>query len=987
MKRSMVNGVSIKFPFEPYEVQETYMEKVITALDGRSDALLESPTGTGKTLSLLCSTLAWREHQKRLHPRKDPPVIIYCSRTHAQLKQVIKELKRTKYNVKCTVVGARKHLCINKNVVDAKDELRFSCRALTKKGNCGFKNNLLRMSDLPELLTGHDGNDQIMDIEDLKVFGQQRNICPYYFSRHESIQDKVDMVFMPYNYLVDPSSRSGLKIKWQNSIVIIDEAHNLESVCDDSASFSLSSKTFASAADEVDQCLEQLANLSGFHQDPDADAEQVQLSEDELLFVKSFILNLEGVVDSVSFMKTSYGWGCTKEGGSIIDIFSRAGLSTKETVTYLDLLQRIVESHSKAIHIERILSAIEKTYPDALELIGKNSQEKENTLPYGTLETMSLARAQSFFNVYITDEEQKDTSFPTRKKARGGNFLQEQYVHSGFQQEGHQESQGRVLNFWCFSPGVALDGLTKLNVRSVILTSGTLNPLSSFEAQFNRPFPIKLENDHVIEKKQLWLGVVKTGIAGRVLNSNYTMRDTPQYKEELGRSILAYSKLLPQGCLIFFASYYIMNSCINFWKGHGLYQMIEEYKPQFMESRKNLENEEVILEFNRAASNTKGAILYCVCRGKISEGIDFSDEKCRAVIVTGLPYPPTKDPKVCLKQHFLDKMSARKEAGSAMATFGMASRAKVPLITLTGKMWYTQQATKAINQAIGRVIRHRQDFGAIVLMDEKFTYGSAKQGLSQWLRPKFKVCKDFRESSRELEDFFKASGVAPTRAFLPKGFREESSSSGTSFVFNKRTSSARNQSVQEPRRRPNPSTARALRLITPIRQTAGEVQTPIENRKVPGSIFSLFGASASTTVAETTVMRQTSNVDDLVATGSIRKRKEIEPTSNKKTKPGVEAFDQRCKQVLPKSEYRKMTVIVKRLRDLGRQSEAERAGVINNQVKILRKSRTDELLKLDKILVGKHGEELRNSFYKMLPKTLRGIFKEHLLDKYIVILD
>ena len=51
-----------------------------------------------------------------------------------------------------------------------------------------------------------------------------------------------------------------------------------------------------------------------------------------------------------------------------------------------------------------------------------------------------------------------------------------------------------------------------------------------------------------------------------------------------------------------------------------------------------------------------GAIMFGVCRGKIAEGIDFSDELCRAVFVVGIPYPPYKEMKVELKRGHIDRI-------------------------------------------------------------------------------------------------------------------------------------------------------------------------------------------------------------------------------------------------------------------------------------------------------------------------------------------
>ena len=126
-----------------------------------------------------------------------------------------------------------------------------------------------------------------------------------------------------------------------------------------------------------------------------------------------------------------------------------------------------------------------------------------------------------------------------------------------------------------------------------------------------------------------------------------------------------------------------------------------------------------------------------MCRGKASEGIDFSDYRARAVVIVGIPYPPFKDPYVMGKRKYLDEIRSK----SGMNEKRMHS---------TGEEWYATQAARAVNQAIGRVIRHKDDFGAIVLFDERFCSTRQRSRLSSWLRPHYKTCKHFGEVVRVL---------------------------------------------------------------------------------------------------------------------------------------------------------------------------------------------------------------------------------------------
>ena len=78
-----ISGLQVEFPLEPYDVQVSFMKKAIEAMQGKKNALLESPTGTGKTLCLLCSTLAWQaseiqanKHKVAAEPKLEPRISV-----------------------------------------------------------------------------------------------------------------------------------------------------------------------------------------------------------------------------------------------------------------------------------------------------------------------------------------------------------------------------------------------------------------------------------------------------------------------------------------------------------------------------------------------------------------------------------------------------------------------------------------------------------------------------------------------------------------------------------------------------------------------------------------------------------------------------------------------------------------------------------------------------------------------------------------------
>ena len=90
-------------------------------------------------------------------------------------------------------------------------------------------------------------------------------------------------------------------------------------------------------------------------------------------------------------------------------------------------------------------------------------------------------------------------------------------------------------------------------------------------------------------------------------------------------------------------------------------------------------------------------------------------ELCRGVICIGVPYPPATDAVVVAKRLWNDASCACGGTGS-LGIGNANTRTEVPAKhgALSGTQWYELQAYRAVNQALGRCIRHQHDYGTLV---------------------------------------------------------------------------------------------------------------------------------------------------------------------------------------------------------------------------------------------------------------------------------
>lgn len=191
-------------------------------IDKAQNGLLESPTGTGKTLSLLCGALGWIK--ANIDSGKNAKSkLFYSSRTHAQISQLVSELKSTPYVPTIAILASRDHLCTNSDLADVHGSQKISKCQQTRKSDegCSYFNNLQRRK---KTLTEHYSN-KVLDVEELFAEGVRGHFCPYYLSKVQVKEAHV--VFLPYTFLTHDDFFWALEKDVNNGIIVFDEAHNV----------------------------------------------------------------------------------------------------------------------------------------------------------------------------------------------------------------------------------------------------------------------------------------------------------------------------------------------------------------------------------------------------------------------------------------------------------------------------------------------------------------------------------------------------------------------------------------------------------------------------------------------------------------------------------------------------------------------------------------------------------------------------------------
>lgn len=180
-----------------------------------------------------------------------------------------------------------------------------------------------------------------------------------------------------------------------------------------------------------------------------------------------------------------------------------------------------------------------------------------------------------------------------------------------------------------------------------------------------------------------------------------------------------------------------------------------------------------------------------------------------------------------------------------------------------------------MNQAIGRILRHKDDYGAIILVDDRFNYQS--DNLSKWVRSYITKQDNIEIANRQLSRFFsqlegttKKKTYTPTKDSILSGFIPSTESKLTSSLSNKSLSDKITQTSHSSFERLGRNIETRVAPKIPITRPLKGNGTPLKTPVTPGrnKTRQVLYSSPSTLSINNSTISTHSNTPTIVPTNT-----------------------------------------------------------------------------------------------------------------------
>lgn len=670
--------------------------------------------------------------------------IYYCSRTHSQLAQFVREVQKSPFGKETRLVslGSRQSLCVNEDVkslgsvhlmndrcVDMQrrkhEKMRIGedkprRRRQKMQASCPFYNHEQMELLRDEILL------EVKDMEQLVALGKEAQACPYYGSRFAI--PAAQLVVLPYPMLLHAATRQAAGIRLQGQVVIIDEAHNLIDTITNIHSTEVNGSQLCQAHSQLLQYMERYRK---------------RLKAKNLMYIKQILYLLDKFVAVLGGnVKQNPSTQSLPQTGSELQSINDFLFQSQVDNINLFKVQRYLE--------KSMLSRKLFGFTECFGVVLPSLSDSEENRGLGGFQQF-LKSLQSGPPEDSLEEGQAVALRPASPLMHIEAFLE---ALTTANQDGRVivNRQGSVgqssLKFLLLNPAVHFAQVVK-ECRALVIAGGTMQPVSDFREQLlacsgvEASRVVEFSCGHVIPPDNILPLIICSGPSNQQLEFTYQRRELPQMMEETGRILCNLCNVVPGGMVCFLPSYEYLRQVHAHWDKTGLLARLSVRKKIFQEPKRASQVEQVLTAYSTCIASCShseghltGALLLSVVGGKMSEGINFSDDLGRCVVMVGMPYPNIKSPELQEKMAYLDQTIPR--------THGQPPPGTVLIENL---------CMKAINQSIGRAIRHQKDFASIVLLDHRYARPSILAKLPAWIRDRVEVKATFGPAFAAMRKF------------------------------------------------------------------------------------------------------------------------------------------------------------------------------------------------------------------------------------------